>query len=238
MHQDRHSVRFFRFRRSFFWKATSSFPFRLPRRRPLSRGPSHWRSAGGAETRLLPQERRTTIPGVRDARRVQVGLLRSGSPFCLVGLDPPHHTDHSARFRDSRSGSLTYAIPESLGGYRPFGDCVCRWILRSLPSWRLLASPRQLLLILAWMLGPRMLHRLEADYFDRRRDISLRGRRRSEVMRLNSLVHRSHLRSDHIAAKRASAAVRRQRQNMPLWTHRNPVMDKWLRYPGQLYNRR
>src|SRR3546814_10049269 len=43
----------------------------------------------------------------------------------------------------------------------------------SFPSGRLLASPRQLLLLLAWMLGPRMLHDLGTDSFSRGRDISL-----------------------------------------------------------------
>src|SRR3546814_1390647 len=43
----------------------------------------------------------------------------------------------------------------------------------SFPSGRPLANPRQRLLILAWMLGPRMLHDLEADSFPRGQDISL-----------------------------------------------------------------
>src|SRR3546814_16646215 len=46
-------------------------------------------------------------------------------------------------------------------------------LFRSFPSGRLLASPRQLLLLLAWMLGPRMLHALGTDSFSRGRDISL-----------------------------------------------------------------
>src|SRR3546814_2533956 len=43
----------------------------------------------------------------------------------------------------------------------------------SFPSGRLLASPRQLLLLLAWMLGARMLHDLGTDSFSRGRYISL-----------------------------------------------------------------
>ena len=59
---------------------------------------------------------------------------------------------------------------------------------------------------------------------------------RSEVMRWKSLVYRSHLRGEPVAAKRASAAVRQQGENTPPRTHRlpqNPMMDKWLGYPGR-----
>jgi hypothetical protein len=46
---------------------------------------------------------------------------------------------------------------------------------------------------------------------------------------------------EHVAAKRASAAVRQQHENTPPPNSSaplNPVMDKWLGYPGRLYNRR
>ena len=45
----------------------------------------------------------------------------------------------------------------------------------------------------------------------------------------------------HVAAKRASVAVRQQREITPppdSSAPQNPVMDKWLGYPGRLYNRR